>query len=162
MKMESSWRKLELRLCEGLRPSCLWCGASSPRKSLARTSGEPEPVAPDLGEHVGQLAHRSACPPSQSVAVLLMQVLGPAVERSRSSALTFMMWGGGRCAPYLTSKFSGQPENGIHPKRIPAMLRLLQDIATDVDEPVGPDNPRGRSSSIPIPPPSSARCRMIP
>ncbi len=34
-----------------------------------------------------------------------------------------------------------EPENGIHPARIPAMLKLLQDIATDVDEPVGPDNP---------------------
>jgi predicted ATPase len=34
-----------------------------------------------------------------------------------------------------------EPENGIHPARIPAMLRLLQDIATDVDEPIGPDNP---------------------
>ena len=34
-----------------------------------------------------------------------------------------------------------EPENGIHPARIPAMLRLLQDIATDVNEPVGPDNP---------------------
>lgn len=34
-----------------------------------------------------------------------------------------------------------EPENGIHPERIPAMLALLQDIATDVDEPIGPDNP---------------------
>lgn len=34
-----------------------------------------------------------------------------------------------------------EPENGIHPARIPAMLRLLQDIAVDVFEPVGPDNP---------------------
>jgi predicted ATPase len=34
-----------------------------------------------------------------------------------------------------------EPENGIHPERIPAILRLLQDIATDVDEPVGLDNP---------------------
>lgn len=34
-----------------------------------------------------------------------------------------------------------EPENGIHPERIPAMLRLLQDIATDPDEPIGPDNP---------------------
>ena len=34
-----------------------------------------------------------------------------------------------------------EPENGIHPARIPAMLRLLRDIATDVDNPVGPDNP---------------------
>ena len=34
-----------------------------------------------------------------------------------------------------------EPENGIHPKRIPAMLDLLQAIATDVDEPVGADNP---------------------
>lgn len=34
-----------------------------------------------------------------------------------------------------------EPENGIHPHRIPAMLRLLQDIATDPDEPIGPDNP---------------------
>lgn len=34
-----------------------------------------------------------------------------------------------------------EPENGIHPERIPAMLTLLQDIATDVDQPIGPDNP---------------------
>jgi predicted ATPase len=34
-----------------------------------------------------------------------------------------------------------EPENGIHPERIPAMLRLLIDIATDATEPVGPDNP---------------------
>ncbi len=34
-----------------------------------------------------------------------------------------------------------EPENGIHPERIPAMLTLLEDIATDVDEPIGPDNP---------------------
>ena len=34
-----------------------------------------------------------------------------------------------------------EPENGIHPERIPAMLRLLQDIATNIDEPVGSDNP---------------------
>jgi predicted ATPase len=34
-----------------------------------------------------------------------------------------------------------EPENGIHPRRIPAMLRLLQDIATDTDYPSGDDNP---------------------
>jgi len=34
-----------------------------------------------------------------------------------------------------------EPENGIHPERIPGMLRLLQDIAVDVDNPVGIDNP---------------------
>jgi len=34
-----------------------------------------------------------------------------------------------------------EPENGIHPERVPAMIRLLQDIATDPNEPVGPDNP---------------------
>jgi hypothetical protein len=34
-----------------------------------------------------------------------------------------------------------EPENGIHPARIPAMLKLLRDIATDVREEVGPDNP---------------------
>lgn len=34
-----------------------------------------------------------------------------------------------------------EPENGIHPDRIPAMLRLLQDIATDADEPVDSTNP---------------------
>lgn len=34
-----------------------------------------------------------------------------------------------------------EPENGIHPERIPAMLRLLRDIAMDTDELVGPDNP---------------------
>jgi predicted ATPase len=34
-----------------------------------------------------------------------------------------------------------EPENGIHPERIPAMIRLLQDIATDPTEPVAADNP---------------------
>ncbi|MGH9764617.1 MAG: AAA family ATPase, partial [Blastocatellia bacterium] len=34
-----------------------------------------------------------------------------------------------------------EPENGIHPARIPAMLRLLRDIAVDPNEPIGPDNP---------------------
>jgi len=34
-----------------------------------------------------------------------------------------------------------EPENGIHPKRIPAILNLLQDIAVDVEDAVGPDNP---------------------
>ena len=34
-----------------------------------------------------------------------------------------------------------EPENGIHPERIPAMIRLLADLAMDVDTPVGPDNP---------------------
>jgi predicted ATPase len=34
-----------------------------------------------------------------------------------------------------------EPENGIHPARISAMVRLLEDIATDVNQPIGPDNP---------------------
>lgn len=34
-----------------------------------------------------------------------------------------------------------EPENGIHPKRIPAILDLLRDIAVDTEDAVGPDNP---------------------
>lgn len=34
-----------------------------------------------------------------------------------------------------------EPENGIHPERIPAILSLLQDIATDINQPIGPGNP---------------------
>lgn len=34
-----------------------------------------------------------------------------------------------------------EPENGIHPERIPAMLQLLQDIAVNPRMPVAPDNP---------------------
>lgn len=34
-----------------------------------------------------------------------------------------------------------EPENGIHPERIPAILSLLQNIATDVYKPIGEDNP---------------------
>lgn len=34
-----------------------------------------------------------------------------------------------------------EPENGIHPERIPAMLNLLMDIATDPQEPVDETNP---------------------
>ena len=34
-----------------------------------------------------------------------------------------------------------EPENGVHPARIPAILQLLQDIAVDAQRPVGEDNP---------------------
>ena len=34
-----------------------------------------------------------------------------------------------------------EPENGIHPARIPAILQLLRDIAVDTFEPAGPENP---------------------
>ena len=34
-----------------------------------------------------------------------------------------------------------EPENGIHPARIPAILQLLMDIAVDTQQPVGEDNP---------------------
>lgn len=34
-----------------------------------------------------------------------------------------------------------EPENGMHPQRIPAMLRILQDLAMDTAEPIGSDNP---------------------
>jgi hypothetical protein len=34
-----------------------------------------------------------------------------------------------------------EPENGIHPERIPAILNLLQSIATDVNSPVDVNNP---------------------
>ena len=34
-----------------------------------------------------------------------------------------------------------EPENGIHPERIPAMIDLLEDIATDPEEPVDETNP---------------------
>lgn len=34
-----------------------------------------------------------------------------------------------------------EPENGIHPERIPSMVRLLRDIATDASRQAGPENP---------------------
>jgi len=34
-----------------------------------------------------------------------------------------------------------EPENGIHPERIPSMLQLLRDISTDTFRPISPDNP---------------------
>ena len=34
-----------------------------------------------------------------------------------------------------------EPENGIHPARIPAIVELLKSIAVDVNEPVSDDNP---------------------
>jgi predicted ATPase len=34
-----------------------------------------------------------------------------------------------------------EPENGIHPERIPAILQILQDIAVDPNSPIGDDNP---------------------
>jgi predicted ATPase len=34
-----------------------------------------------------------------------------------------------------------EPENGVHPERVPAILRLLQDIVVDINEPVSAENP---------------------
>ncbi|MEL6772105.1 MAG: AAA family ATPase [Bacteroidota bacterium] len=34
-----------------------------------------------------------------------------------------------------------EPENGLHPARVPAMMALLRDIAADTERPVGHDNP---------------------
>lgn len=34
-----------------------------------------------------------------------------------------------------------EPENGIHPEKIKAILELLQDICTDIEQPVRDDNP---------------------
>jgi predicted ATPase len=34
-----------------------------------------------------------------------------------------------------------EPENGIHPARIPAILALLQDIAVDTEQEISPENP---------------------
>lgn len=34
-----------------------------------------------------------------------------------------------------------EPENGIHPARVPNLVNLLYDYAVDTDEPVGEDNP---------------------
>ena len=34
-----------------------------------------------------------------------------------------------------------EPENGIHPERIPAMLELLRNMAVDPKEPVDETNP---------------------
>ncbi len=34
-----------------------------------------------------------------------------------------------------------EPENGMHPERIPAMLRILQELAMDTNLPIGQDNP---------------------
>lgn len=34
-----------------------------------------------------------------------------------------------------------EPENGIHPGKLAGMVRLLRDLAVDLEQPVGPDNP---------------------
>ncbi len=34
-----------------------------------------------------------------------------------------------------------EPENGVYPSRLPALLRLLKDISFNPSKPVGPDNP---------------------
>ena len=34
-----------------------------------------------------------------------------------------------------------EPENGMHPSRVPAMVKLLRDFVVDADEAIGPDNP---------------------
>ena len=41
----------------------------------------------------------------------------------------------------LFAKDNSEPENGIHPARIPDVLELLQDIAADTRMPAGSDNP---------------------
>lgn len=34
-----------------------------------------------------------------------------------------------------------EPENGIHPGKLEGMVRLLRDLAVDISQPAGPDNP---------------------
>jgi hypothetical protein len=34
-----------------------------------------------------------------------------------------------------------EPENGIHPERIPVIVRLLRDVAVDPGYAIGPENP---------------------
>jgi len=34
-----------------------------------------------------------------------------------------------------------EPENGIHPGKLEGMVRLLRDLAVDLDQPAGPENP---------------------
>jgi predicted ATPase len=50
------------------------------------------------------------------------------------------------CIILVDPEFSGllcmeEPENGIHPARIEAMVRLVRELAVDPYEPPGPDNP---------------------
>ena len=52
-----------------------------------------------------------------------------------------------------------EPENGIHPARIPAILQLLRDIAVDTQEPVGEDNPL---SQVIVNTHSPAVCQQVP
>jgi predicted ATPase len=55
----------------------------------------------------------------------------------RFLALTILEAG----APGPTTLCMEEPENGIHPNRIEAMVDLLQDLAVDVRAPIGEDNP---------------------
>jgi len=50
-----------------------------------------------------------------------------------------------------------EPENGIHPLRIPAMVELLQDLAVDPEEAVDDDNPL-RQIIVNTHSPSVVRC----
>ena len=56
--------------------------------------------------------------------------------------LRFLALAGLEIDPTLTGLICmEEPENGIHPERIGAMLTLLQDIAVDTSDTVGDDNP---------------------
>lgn len=123
--------------------------------------------APDDGSLVFE-SNREAAVYAQvanRLAELIPDVQGLRVDLDRRRELLTLQVSNGTCREYAAQSLSDgtlrflalaileqnrescgvlcleEPENGMHPDRLPAVLRLLHAIAVDPEEPVGPDNP---------------------
>lgn len=100
---------------------------------LRRFNGDVEELAVFTDEIRGQLALRAR------LAGVDEWLLGRSLSEGtlRSIALTLMLVDDRDRAVLCVE----EPENGIHPSRVPALVDLLYDYAVDSTEPAGSDNP---------------------
>lgn len=128
--------------------------------------GAPARLSPS-GEYLPSTLHRLGCPPglATDLAELLPDVREVLIDSDEGRRLRTLKVAGRDGLEYAARslsdgtlrflalaamrydpEFTGlicfeEPENGLHPSRIPAMLRLLEDIAVDPTEIVDRDNP---------------------
>lgn len=97
----------------------------------------------ELIDHVGQV-HIDRDEKRELLTLLLRDKCGTELPAKALSdgTLRFLALASIEIDPTLTGLICmEEPENGIHPERIGAMLGLLQDIAADPNLPTGDDNP---------------------
>jgi predicted ATPase len=117
---------------------------------IARTSGDPEAIYAQIANRLAELIKdvRSVTVDRDKKLELLTLILTDRDHTSHPArslsdgTLRFLALSVLELDPAAHGVLClEEPENGIHPDRITTMLRLLQDIAMDVNLPLAADNP---------------------